>query len=279
MINLQPAWQRGPPQERHKASIEWDLEQVFVSRSTQLNAYRGREIVTAGVTCKHVFQLKSGLACRQRPLRDGRQAILDLYLPGDFIELDSLFFAPSLDTVLALTNVSYWALDHAALNGLMQKPRVALQLMRHMAEEKQRLDTIAILLGRLKARERTATLLLALSRRMNPPSGTAATGENEDRASLPLTQKQLADYLGLDLIHTNRTLGALRNSGAVRCRKGAIVIMDVTQLEQIAEALDRSYRIESAPGNKSPGTQLSGQRGIKKPPRLGKANHTPPYDA
>jgi CRP-like cAMP-binding protein len=167
----------------------------------------------------------------QRPLRDGGRAILDLYLPGDFIELDSLFFAPSLDTVLALTNVNYWALDHAALYRLMEEPKVALQLMRHMAEEKQRLDTIAILLGKLKALERTAALLFALSRRV---SGTAAIGENEDRPSLPLTQRQLADYLGLDLIHLNRTLGALRNSGALRCGKGAIVIKDVTQLKQIA---------------------------------------------
>ena len=146
----------------------------------------------------------------------------------------------------------------------MQEPRVALQLMRHMAEEKQRLDTIAILLGRLKARERTAALLLVLSRRVKPASGTDATGENEDRPSLPITQKQLADYLGLNLIHLNRTLGALRNSGALRCQKGAIVIKDVTQLEQIGGVLDRSYRIESAPGNKSPCTQLSGHRGIKK---------------
>ena len=241
MTNLQPAWEHPRQEPQNTASIPWDLQQVFGRRSRQSTIDRGGEIVTAGVTCNHVFQLKSGLAIRQRPFRDGGQAILDLYLPGDFIELDSLFFAPSLDTVLALTNVSYWALDHAELNRLMQKPRVALQLMRHMAEEKQRLDTIAILLGRLKARERTAALLLALSRRMNPPSGTAATGENEDRPSLPLTQKQLADYLGLDVIHLNRTLGTL--------------------------------------GSKSPRTQLSGHRGIKKPPRLGKANHTPPYYA
>jgi CRP-like cAMP-binding protein len=261
MIILQPAWQRGPPQGRHTASIEWDLQQAF---GTQLSAHRGREIVTAGATCKHVFRLKSGLACRQRPLRDGGQAILDLYLPGDFIELDSLFFAPSHDTVLALTNVSYWALEHAALNRLMQEPRVALQLMRHMAEEKQRLDTIAILLGRLKARERTAALLLILSRRVKPASGAATTGENEDCPSLPITQKQLADYLGLNLIHLNRTLGALRNIGALRCQKGAIVIKDVTKLEQIGGALDRLYRIGSAPGNKSPRTQLSGHPGIKK---------------
>ena len=79
-----------------------------------------------------------------------------------------------------------------------------------------------------------------------------------------MTQKQLADYLGLNLIYLNRTLGALRNSGALRCQKGAIVIKDVTQLEQIGGALDQMYRIESAPGNKSPCTQLSGHRGRKK---------------
>src|SRR2546430_4653132 len=134
-----PAWQHGPRQEgQTTASIECDLQREFVSGSRELVGDRGREIVTAGVTCRHVFQLKSGLACRQRPLPEGEQAILDLYRPGDFIGLENLFFAPALDTVLALTNVSYWALDHAALNGLMQEPRIALQLMRHMAEEKQR---------------------------------------------------------------------------------------------------------------------------------------------
>src|SRR6266566_1014187 len=144
-----PAWQHGPPQERpDPASIECDLQRAFGSASRQLVGERGREIVTAGVPCQHVFQLRSGLACRQRPLPEGRQAILDLYRPGDFIALDSLFFAPPLDTVLALTTVSYWALDHAVLNQLMQDPRIAVQLMRHMAEEKQRLDTIAMLMGR-----------------------------------------------------------------------------------------------------------------------------------
>ena len=108
---------------QNAASIGWNLRQAFDRGSRQLVINQGGEIVTAGVTCKHVFQLKSGLAIRQRPLRDGGRAILDLYFPGDLIELDSLFFGPPLDTVLALTRVSYRALDHAALNRLMQEPR------------------------------------------------------------------------------------------------------------------------------------------------------------
>jgi CRP-like cAMP-binding protein len=230
MTNVQPAWE----QPQNAASIGWNLQQAFDRGSRQLVINQGGAIVTAGVTCKHVFQLKSGLAIRQRPLRDGGRAILDLYFPGDLIELDSLFFAPPLDTVLALTRVSYRALDHAALNRLMQEPRITLQLMRHLVEEKQRLDVIAILLGQFKARQRTAALLLLIWRRLKKTLGTANTDENEDRASLPITQKQLADYLGLDVIHLNRTLGSLRNSGALRFRRGAIVIKNVTQLKQIA---------------------------------------------
>jgi len=241
-------WQQGPEQDT--ASTGSDLQRAFGSGSRRLVADRGREIVTAGVACQHLFQLKSGLACRQRPFSEGGQAVLDLYRPGDFIGLDSLFFAPALDTVFALTNVSYWVLDHGALNRLMQAPRVALQLMRHMAEEKQRVDTIAILLGQLKARERTAALLLFLWRRLRPASGRAATGENE--AGLPFTQKQLADYLGLDVIHLNRVLGGLRNSGALKFRKGVIIVKDVTQLEQIAGRRTDKVRLLTMPRLPSP---------------------------
>jgi CRP/FNR family transcriptional regulator len=219
-------------QRQDTASIDRDLQRAFDSESRRLVADRGREIVTAGVVCQRLFQLKSGLACRQRPLSENMQPILDLYQPGDFIGLDNLFFSPPLDTVLALTKVSYWALERATLNRLMQAPRTTLQLMRHMVEEKQRVDAVAILLGQLKARERTAALLLFLWHRLGPASGRAATGENEE--GLPFTQKQLADYLGLDVIHLNRVLGGLRNSGALKFRKGVIIVKDVTQLAQIA---------------------------------------------
>jgi CRP-like cAMP-binding protein len=182
MTNVQPAWEHVRQEPQNTASTGWNLQQAFDRGSRQLIINRGGEIVTAGVSCSHVFQVKSGLAIRQRPLRDGGQAILDLYFPGDLIELDSLFFTPPLDTVLALTRVSYRALDHAALNRLMQKPRITLQLMRHLVKEKQRRDTIVILLGQFKARERTAALLLLIWRRLKQTLGTANTDENEDRA-------------------------------------------------------------------------------------------------
>jgi CRP/FNR family transcriptional regulator, anaerobic regulatory protein len=240
------AWQPGARQEQEDTgSIECDLERAFGSRSRRLVADRGCEIVTAGVPCQHVFQLRSGLACRQRPLPEGGEAILDLYRSGDFFGLENLFFAPALDTVLALTTLSYSAIDHAALHQLLQHPSIALQLMRNMAEEKQRVDTIATFLGQLKARERTAALLIFLWRRLRRVSGRAATAGNE--AGLPFTQKQLANYLGLDVIHLNRVLSRLRNSGALKLQKGVIIVKDATQLKQIAgtvHGLSHSSAIE-----------------------------------
>ena len=209
------AWQPGIRQEpQDTKSIEHDLERALASRSMKLIADRGREIVAAGKACGYVFQLRPGFACRRRPLFDGDQAILDLYQPGDFISLENLFFSSALDSILALTNVSYWSLDCSGLRELMKDPRIALHLMRHITEEKKRIDAIATLRGQFRARERAAVLMLLLWHRLKAAVGTTVTYKNEECAFLPLTQKQLADYLGVNVIHLNRALKNLRDSGA-----------------------------------------------------------------
>jgi CRP/FNR family transcriptional regulator, anaerobic regulatory protein len=236
-----PAWQPGTRQDpQDSKSIECDLERAFAIRSMKLLADRGREIVTAGKACRYVFQLRSGFACRQRPSFEGDQAILDLYQPGDFIGLENLFFSSALDSILALTNVSYWSIDCAGLLELMKDARIALQLMRHITEEKKRVDAIATLRGQFRARERAAVLILLLWHRLKAAVGTAATDQKEDRAFLPLTQKQLADYLGLHVIHLNRALRDLRDSGALQFQNGVIVLKDTIQLQQIARSLRHS---------------------------------------
>jgi CRP/FNR family transcriptional regulator len=233
-------WQRGPQRKlgRDEACVEWKLQRAFSGDWRRPGAGgkvvdRGREIISAGTPCHQVYRLLSGFAFRARPLAEGRRAILDIYRPGEFIGLDELFFARALDDVIALTNASYWALEHRAVHELMQQPGVALWLMRHLAMEKRRVDGLATLLGQAKACERTAALLLFLWRRRKLTSAGAA-GEKEASAKLPLTQKHLADYLGLNVIHLNRTLAGLRDRGILRFQNGVIIIHDAIRLMQIA---------------------------------------------
>lgn len=55
-----------------------------------------------------------------------------------------------------------------------------------------------------------------------------------DSCPLPLTQAELADALGLTAVHTNRTLQALRETGAVEWRSGRLTVKDWPKLQAIA---------------------------------------------
>lgn len=58
--------------------------------------------------------------------------------------------------------------------------------------------------------------------------------------SLPLTQEYVADALGLTAVHTNRTLQALRETGAVEWRSGQLTVYDWPKLRDVAR-FDPAY--------------------------------------
>jgi len=57
---------------------------------------------------------------------------------------------------------------------------------------------------------------------------------------LPLSQLELADVLGLSVVHMNRVLGALRRIGVVGWANHAVTILDWERLVEIAE-FDPTY--------------------------------------
>src|SRR3954468_16911793 len=69
----------------------------------RLNA--GDMFTAAGLESDRFYRLKSGWACQYQELCKGRRAIIDLYLPGDFIGLDASFNTRPVENVLALTSV------------------------------------------------------------------------------------------------------------------------------------------------------------------------------
>jgi hypothetical protein len=62
---------------------------------------------------------------------------------------------------------------------------------------------------------------------------------------IAIRQQDLADYVGLTIIHVNRTLRSLREQGALDTRFGGIVIRDVAALHQHAAPMLDVFERES----------------------------------
>jgi CRP-like cAMP-binding protein len=188
-------------------------------------------LVRAGDPCPSVFLLVSGWAYRQRVLPSGRRTILDIYVAGDLIGLDHLFQQRTPDSVVTLTPAGHLALDCEMLHALFrQNSDAAAEIARRLYEEKKRLEWHTVLLARLPAVERTVAGLHQLWTRQS--AGRSGQERREDRAAfrVPMTQHLLADYLGLNVVHLNRTLRSLRAAGMLEIAKGTIVIDDAQRL-------------------------------------------------
>jgi CRP/FNR family transcriptional regulator, anaerobic regulatory protein len=181
-----------------------------------------------------LFLLASGWACRERVLSNGRRAILDVYLPGDFIGLEHLFLGRAPASVVTLTSVGYHTVERDALQALSrQSPEVALEIACGLVEEEQRLERHTTRLSRLPAIERTAAGLRDLYERWAAGRGKV---EKSDRVAfrLPMTQQQLADHLGLNLVYLNRVLKALGAGNMLKVRNGTVIIEDASRLRSAA---------------------------------------------
>jgi biotin operon repressor len=90
-------------------------------------------------------------------------------------------------------------------------------------------------LGRRTAQTRLAHFLCELSYRLQ------LNGRNDlDAFEFPLTQRELADVLGLSTVHVNRVLQTLRSLGMIELSRNQRMILNKAGLYEIAE-FDSGY--------------------------------------
>ena len=208
-------------------------ELAFVNdlKSGELTAQPGMSILLEGQSSPHLFTVLSGWAFRYKMLEDGRRQILNIALPGDFLGLQTAMFKEMDHSVEALTPMvlcvfprqKLWQLyqDHAGL---------AFDLTWLASREERLLDEALLSVGRRKAIERVAHVLVLLfdrARRLNLAS-------TPRELILPLTQQHLADALGMSLVHTNKTIRKLTNSGLINWKDGVFKISNEEKLRDIA---------------------------------------------
>lgn len=205
-------------------------------------AGRDTPLLRAGASEPAVLLIRSGFAYRFCALPDGRRAILRVLISGDYAGLDSIVMARTTEDVVATQRVGYQALGAATLRELLADPCVSLFLLAQLAEARWRADRLAASLGRLDAHARICVLLLDIYDRLR-------RRELVDRPTfnLPLTQEQIADHLGLTLVHVNRTLRRLREEKIVLVDRQVVIIQDLARLRELARGLPQPAELPEMP--------------------------------
>ena len=204
-------------------------------------ADRGTCLVERGNGEPEVMLIRSGFAYRSCVLSDGRRAILDILTPGDIVGLDHVVLAHPIDEFTAASRVGYHVLSASEIRGLMDDQRVTLRIYSLLAEARWRASRLAVSIGRLDARTRICLFLLDIHDRLHRRELIGRPSFN-----LPLTQEQIADHLGLTVVHVNRTLRRLREEKLAIFDRQVVIILDLDHLRAVVRGLPQAVDLPEA---------------------------------
>lgn len=189
----------------------------------ELRAERGDQIFGQGERSAHVFTVLEGVLIRYKLLEDGRRQIVNFMFPGDLIGIQAAMGESLSHGVEAMTPATLCVFARERFPELVRAhPELGFDLTWLAAKEEQALEEHLVALGQRTARERVAYLAVYLVQR------AIETGiARGNSVTLSVTQTQIADMLGLSLVHTNRTLQALRHAGLIGWNLSEIQIADL----------------------------------------------------
>ena len=228
---------QGVPGLRELDETQIAYMQDFKDGEIQLE--KGQILVEQSETLEHLFTLMEGVLIRYRSLEDGRRQIVNFLFPGDLVGLQGAFDEPSAHSVEALLASRLCVFHRPKFENLIAKhPRLGYDVIWMAAEEESALEEHLVALGRSSAKERVAYLAVFL---MDRAKGVDMAGDN-NRLALPIRQAQIADMLGLSLVHTNRTIKALDRDGLVFWRPDEIHVPDLSAASEFAHFERRCHR-------------------------------------
>src|SRR3954466_12564997 len=186
---------------------------------------KGVEIYGEREPAEYVYQVTSGAVRSYKLLSDGRRQIGAFHLAGDIFGLENgnehRFTAEAIvDTTVRL--IRRQSLEMVAESDAI----VARNLLRMTTSNLQHAEDHMLLLGRKTALERVAAFLLEMDKRLTA-AGVMA---------LPMSRRDIADYLGLTLETVSRALSRLHELGILGFQGNTqrqILLLDRQQLASL----------------------------------------------
>jgi CRP/FNR family transcriptional regulator len=176
----------------------------------------------------------AGVVKLTKSLPDGRQQIVGLLFPSDF--LGRPFKTTSPYAAEAATDVALCCYNRRHFEHLLaEQPDLRQQLLERTLDAVDASHEWMLLLGCKSAKERVAALLILIARRLAPAADAAGAVQSPLTIELPLSRAEIADYLGLRLETVSRQLNRLEAAAVIkRVARRGITISDPRELERLA---------------------------------------------
>lgn len=202
----------------------------------QMAFAKGAELISAHSRANSSCLVMSGLTARALMLEDGRRQLTALHIPGDFVDLHALLLKVMDHSVVAMDDCVAAFIPHNELIALTeQAPHLTRLLWLSTTIDAAIQREMIASIGRRTPLTHLGHLICELYLRMEVV-GLAGGW----RFQLALTQTDIADILGLSLVHTNRTVRDLRATGLVSWKNSDVVIHDFDRLAELA-GFDATY--------------------------------------
>src|SRR3984885_1917508 len=188
------------------------------------------DVISQGDRTGGVKLLLDGFACRYKTLEDGRRQIVSYFVPGDLCDL-RVFILKRMDHSIGAIAPSRVATisPENVLRLTHTYPTLTRALWWSTLVEEAILREWIVNVGQRNALERMAHLFCELLYRFR------AVGLNQGLScTLPLTQTELAETLGLSSVHVNRTLQTLRRKKLITLNGGTLTIDNLPELETLS---------------------------------------------
>ena len=183
---------------------------------------KGTEIYGEKEPAEYVYQVKIGAVRSYKLLSDGRRQIGAFHLAGDIFGLEN--GSEHRFTAEAIVNTTVRLIKRRSLETVAQSDAmVSRNLLSMTTTNLQHAEDHMLLLGRKTSLERVAAFLIEMDKRLAAANVMA----------LPMSRRDIADYLGLTLETVSRALSRLHELGIlgfIGTNQRQIVLLDRLQL-------------------------------------------------
>ena len=197
------------------------------TRKTERNYKKGDIIIHEGDEIKDFMYLKNGLVKLFRKGNNEKEQIICFALPFDFVSLLSIFSEKKYNySVAALEDSTTCIIDLEEVKAIAaHNGKFVLNLM----EKTSRVSDM-IILDFLDVKEkrlfgRIAYILLFFADKVY----------HNNTFELPVSRKEMAEYIGMTVENVIRTLSDLRKDGIIKISGATIEIADKERLQRINE--------------------------------------------